>query len=283
MAEQRRIDPRIARGFVPVLVVASVAAVALGGLPWLVYVAIAGTAVGTLGLAYFTWSLAETTHAAVEAARDDLKVAEAGVAAATETARVAERARIDSLAPLIDLTVVFEGAVYGLPGNQAGLQFPPNVVGGPALTGRELETADVRANLRILLTNLGKTPGYVEFTPPRFIVHDVDALLRVSPGNTEVLIAVLSWPSGARPVELRELELQAKVWGPMTQGTGDEVTWKGTITLIHDFGGVPGAYQLEPNPLKTVSYRIRRDHAVMDLDTAESVHRCRAGLGSTPT
>src|SRR5262249_12965793 len=155
-----------------------------------------GTAAGTLGLAYSTWSLASRTEDAVEAARADLLVAEKGVRAATRTADEAERARIDSIAPLVDLTVTLDKALFTPPGGgvpRTTYEFPPNIPGGEVVTGRELQGADIGSVLQVELINLGKTPGYFQFTHMGFLVNGADGLIRLPGGASRVFEGRPHW------------------------------------------------------------------------------------------
>lgn len=261
----QRLTPVAALGFVAVLVVASAAAAIFGGLSWLLYVATVGTAAGTLGLAYSTWSLASKTQEAVNAARADLLVAEKGVAAATRTADEAERTRVDAIAPLVDLSVTLSKALYTPPGGgvpRTTHEFPPNIPGGDVVTGRELEGADVGAILTVELINLGKTPGYFQFTHMGFLVNGADGLIRLPGGASRTFEGRLHWNYGPEdPAKPRQLELQAKVWGPMTTGVVDEISWEGEITLIRDFHGAGGGFQAIPEGVLTLRYNISRQPA----------------------
>ncbi len=169
----RQIMPTAMLGLIVVLVVSSVVAAIFGGLAWMLYVAAAGTAAGTLGLAYSTWSLASETQDAGLAARADLEVAQESVVAATRTADEAERARVDAIAPLVDLSVGLSKAVY-----------TPSEVGLEQLTSSRRislgETLSRASNWKgpmsepCLMSSwsiFGKTPAYFQFTHMGFLVN----------------------------------------------------------------------------------------------------------------
>lgn len=245
------------------LVVASLIATAVGGLSWGLYIATLGVALGTLGLAYFTWSLAVTTHAAVEAAQEEMALAERGVVAATQSADEARRTRVDSLAPLMNISVLFVEAQYKAP-SAPWSAFPPNVEGGDAVAGSALRSADVQARFQLEIFNYGRTPGYLKFTDQvGLYVEGAERMITVPPGECQVLRATVYWngrSNQAGPEEPLSLVLRARAWGPMTQKVRDEIRWEGVLTLIRDFHGLGGGFQMEPEPLEQIEVGIKRIH-----------------------
>lgn len=99
------------------ILVGMIVAGAVGGVNWLIGVGSCGTALGTLGLAYFTFGVAERTtelaHSSQRleaAANRELTQGRTQAQAAAVTATEAQKSRIDALAPILDFTLGWQEA-----------------------------------------------------------------------------------------------------------------------------------------------------------------------------
>jgi hypothetical protein len=180
---------RNAFGFLIGLVVLGAVAGLLGGFRWLEFVAVGGTAAGTLGLAFYTYDLARVTRAGQEqtqelvrvgqdqvaAAKEQLEVSRAEVAAAEQTALEAARARIDADAPLLALLV--HPDLMTLPGVVDDGE-PRAMIGG---RWAESELADLRvlAPVQFRLVNYGRSPALVSIPS---LIPDLESLLAETGG-----------------------------------------------------------------------------------------------------
>ena len=240
-------------------VAVSLVAALIAGLDGLLYIATLGTAIGTVGLAFSTWRLSLLTQSTVEQTQTELKIAEQGVVAATESAKEAQRSRIDAVAPVLDLVVLLENVVRESASGPKDV--PRNRPNGPALTAAEVAGEDFRAELRLFLHNLGKTPAYIRFKDiPPVQISGGDTLFRLQPDAKPLeLIGNVHWTGATEdvgPTRSRELEIGAQVWGPMTSKTADQVAWHGVITILKDFG--KDRFQRPPEVLRTSAYIIER-------------------------
>jgi hypothetical protein len=84
-------------------VAVTVAVAFASGIAWGTFLGALGTAVGTLGLAYYSYRATRASQALEGTALETLAATKLQATAADDAARQAERARIDALAPIIDL------------------------------------------------------------------------------------------------------------------------------------------------------------------------------------
>lgn len=239
------------------LLVCAATAVVLGDVEWGGFVATLGVALGTLSLAYFTWTVATKTEDAVNVAQAELRIAEQGVEAATRSAEVAEDTRIDSLAPLIDVEVQFDKAEYKSR-DAPWTRVPQNVERGPAINAETLDLAEVKAQFVIAFRNYGRTPGYlkVEDLGGLWVDGNIE-LIRVPPDSTKTLVVQMFWGHNfdPRPWEARDLKLRFEVSAPTIR---DRISWEGSVKLVRDYGGAGAGYQCLPAPLDLTDYRVER-------------------------
>jgi hypothetical protein len=252
-----------------------IVALIVGNIDWATLVAVAGTATGTLGLAFFTWQLAARTLDAVQAsqrlevvAQAQLAASERGLEAAWEEARAsrdavaqAERARLDALAPVIDLQVAAAAAGFRPTGytpssrvllRSAGVDDELAVI----VEAHDYETAQFTLDVRVQLTNFGKTPAFVTFRDLGFALPEAQTTIRVDPGGHEAMDGSVAWTSGAeRPGNPKRLRLRADIRGPLTGSILDELTWEADATLLSDYGA---GWQLSHSALKQDPYVIAR-------------------------
>ncbi len=172
----------------------SVLAYFTGGLDWLNVVAVLGTALGTLGLAAYTYQLARSTatsvheseqalvlgheqlkhiQSQVELSREQVAIsnrqAEAGaqqVAAAHASTLEAAKARIDALAPMIQMTVEAERVLELDPEQNGDHTLQVDVGIDKWYHESDLRNRSFTVPLRVELRNVGHSPAELTVTQP---------------------------------------------------------------------------------------------------------------------
>ena len=155
-----------------VLFVVGALALIVGGRPWLELVAVVGTALGALGLAYYTYDLARATQTAeaqtsalvmvgqqqADAAAEQLRLAGEQLEVSKHLAIESARARIDAGAPLVELVVHLATATL----NQV-VDGTPATLGNQQWTESELKDVVLEAQLSFALANRGSSPACLFF------------------------------------------------------------------------------------------------------------------------
>lgn len=213
-----------AAGFVALVLVGMAAAAIVGGVNWLIGLGGAGTALGTLGLAYFTFAVAERTTELVDssqrleaAAVDQLTAGRAQANAAEAAALEAEKSRIDALAPVLDFRVDVR-EVHAYPGGASA---------GITLLRSRVEQLDVKTlslvvDLTLTLKNFGRTPAFATIKYADASPGARPEALRVDPGATWTGDATLRYRDTTHdPFEAREISYEIGVRGAMTRGQLD--------------------------------------------------------------
>ena len=248
---------------VAVLVGMVIAAVA-GGVDWLIGIGGAGTAVGTLGLAYFTFTVAErTTELAGSSQRleatttQELTAGRAQADAAAAAAREAEKSRIDALAPIVDVRVDWlEGR-----GRQRGVTPRTTIVlANQPDYGVNPKDMDFDANLTVSFRNFGRTPAFATVKQFGAWFDDANAVIRIEPGGGRAFQARVVYADlSDDPFAAREIRYEVELWGAMTGETLDTIRWAGELTLLER--GSRGWHR-HPNPLVLKDYSVTRDHGL---------------------
>jgi hypothetical protein len=250
-----------------------IVAAAVGGVNWLIGVGGAGTALGTLGLAYFTFTvaartteLADSSQRLEAAAREELTAGRQQARAAAAAVLEAEKSRIDALAPIIDFTVHFTTA-EALPRGVTPTT-PITLSTTPGQHGN-VEQYSLTAKLRLTLRNFGRTPGFVRVTYSGAAFDHQTEELRIdppragtshtlAPTNERTFEAVVDYPGTMiDPFAPREVRYDLEVHGAMSGDITDTIIWLGELTLLQrDTTG----WHRHPNPLTVKSYTVIRDH-----------------------
>lgn len=257
-----------AAAFVALTLMGMVVAAAAGGVDWLIGVGGAGTAVGTLGLAYFTFAVAERTTQLVgssqrleAAATGELSAARAQAEAAAATAREAQRARIDALAPILDFNVRFREARARV----RGIAPSGHIVLVPGeRQERNPNILSFDATLAVSLKNLGRTSAFASFRHVGATIPGLPTFVQIEPGRDVTFTASLDYPSSAaNPFDSRELRFEIELYGPMSDGPIDQVTWIADLTLVeHEAGG----WHLASEPLRIRDYQVSRQYTPFERD-----------------
>ncbi len=242
-----------------------VGAAIAGGVNWFVGVAAAGTALGTLGLAFWTWRLASRTTESVEASNRLAETAEEDLRVGREQAKIAEGSRIDALAPALD---VYLDVVHVEHQEKSGAAWR-QVDAGTHLDGAQIELGSVRVTYPLVLSNAGRTPAYVEPIEVAAPLPGAPGLIRVDggPGNAVRLRSYKDWTKADPLCDPRQLRYEFTVTGPLTRETLDRVEWTGEIRLL-----LPeeGGYRVCDNPLRPLACNVDREYP-------DEVQRERAG------
>ncbi len=226
---------------VVVVVVVAVVVAALVGLGWGTFVAVIGTAVGTLGLAFYTRLLAVRTLSAVEASQQLEIAAREQADAARDAAQQAQQARLDELAPIIDLKITRGYAWYRGVGEGRGVEHNlaeiPDKPEPPVVDGPTYEAGTFVLTLTLTLRNFGKTPAFVEFRHIGIATPVPHQLLRVEPADKYTFDTTIDWAGGnERPGDAKTITFTAVIHGPLTKTTVDTLTWTGDVTLLIETG-----------------------------------------------
>jgi hypothetical protein len=246
-------------------VVASVVAGVVGDLAWLIAVATLGTALGTLGLAYYTFLLARSTRQSVEgsqemaelavrqfgelqeqvrlarvqsdALREQAAAAVTSAAAAQNSIKEAAKARIDAIAPLLDMSVTaltIECRVDA--GHYA------EVTGDQQWHEAQLNDIRVRVGLAIELVNIGSSTAYINFPSYKYDLEGLSKImgpritrLPVGESYKDRLYVDFAGPNTANG-ELVHMVVQYH--GPMHGDTSDDLHWRGWVHALTLAGGI---------------------------------------------
>jgi hypothetical protein len=131
-----------------------------------------GTAIGTVGLAAYTFQLASVTRESVAGAKSQLdevkaqgvslaKQAEAMLAqtdSSAASAKSAERARIDAIAPLVSLRVYYSSGFIGVGGDK-----PMTMHKNETWPLHQLPVIRIETHLTFEFKNVGNSPASLEF------------------------------------------------------------------------------------------------------------------------
>lgn len=256
---------RIVGAAVAVLLAGMIIAGLIGGVEWLAAVGAAGTAVGTLGLAYFTFTVAEgetelvdSSQRLEQSAADELQEGRKQTTAAASMAREAEKSRIDALAPIVDFEVVWDG-IYQQP---RGITPAPDPI---SVSLDHVQNADVKrlrfiAKLELKLTNFGRTPAFVRVTDSGAAFTGQNELIRVDPDpdRPRTFVAEVDYATQAEsPFDPRAVRYEMDAEGPIIAQTVDRIVWEGEITPLQPAG--PG-WRIHSSPFRVISYRVNRTH-----------------------
>lgn len=291
----------------PVLcVVVSIAAIIgvtrwlVGGEDWLMQGATLGTALGTIGLAVYTFILARATQKSVEGAVDALAVARqqadalatqadllrrelaaldsqaesgrASAAASRDSVREMTRSRIDALAPLLDLRVNLSDV------RQLRDRLGPCVRGlfpGDVGVESDLDAIEVEARLRVTLKNLGASVAYVQFGGHASRLERAQGV----EGAQTAIEAGETWASdwhcpitGRDALEGRDITLNITYHGAMFGEIADVVQWRGNVRFLDAKRGI--LVPLEPPIMTAGPSQVMR--AYPNLEMPEEMARLRA-------
>jgi hypothetical protein len=225
-----------------------------GGVNWLIGIGGAGTAMGTLGLAYFTFTVAERTTELVDSSQR-LEIAAAGeLTAGREQAREAQRTRIDSLAPIPDLSIRFQEARVRL---RVGAPPEPMLLRDSGHLNPD--TLSFHATFELTLRNFGRAPAFFEFKYCGAALSTQGLVFRVDPAASSMISATLDYPGTLHdPFSGREVRFEIEVRGALSAAPVDTIHWHGEFTLTQWLAGV---WQQHPDPLVPGSYVIERRYA----------------------
>lgn len=255
---------RAARALVLIAYTAATVAVAAeAGIAWGTFLGAVGTAIGTLGLAYYSYRATRASQALEGTALETLAAAKLQAAAADDAARQAERARIDALAPIIDLQLSPREEWFRLVDDGGNVTRSLRVEAGTGGTIPEVDWGITTSGytgmkLDFELTNFGKTTAFVEFKPGPFVVSGL-GLIRVPPAGTAQILGDHLWSAqDGRPDEPRPLRIEAEIHGPLTESTVDTLTWVGQITML-TAGGPGNVLRItQPSVLHMIGFEVRR-------------------------
>jgi len=211
--------------------------------------ATAATAIGTLSLAAVTLVLALKTRALAQsgqeqavAARRQIEIGQAELAAAESTATEATRARIDAAAPMLGLTVALEGLSFAW-GRDRRADVPLEDQRWPSA---ELEgDLFVEAPMSFVLTNWGCTPALVAIPS---LIPDPEELLDRTGGSRQFILSPgahyrdvqryrLHWREALQGVAC---EIIATCNGSVSGATFDTLRWRGSLQPLRVDNGMVG-------------------------------------------
>jgi hypothetical protein len=233
-------------------------------LSWGTFLGAFGTAIGTLGLAFYSWRATRASQTLELTALDTLRATEQQADAARDAAQQAERARIDALAPIIDLQISPHDEWYRLVGEPPNVKNHLRTQAGAGWTYHEV-VSDIFASGTLGLTldftvkNFGKTTAFVDFRSGPFLPSPRD-LLRVEPNQTETVSGShLFATNDQRPDEPWTFRVDAEIHGPLTEATTDRLRWEGEITMLTRAAGVNWEIT-KPSVLRMTGFEIRRSY-----------------------
>ncbi len=290
------------------LLLGSATAGVAGGIDWLIAVATLGTALGTLGLAVYTYTLATLTRQSVQGAEELaalsykqleelqaqraiaraqlqtlIQQAEAASRQASAAADLAQasraaaaeacKARIDASASLVDVTVTVLGGGEEL--DPAG-PTTRRLTDGDRWYEPQLRGKRFRQRLQVVFKNVGRTPARISFPSYSFRLVKVDAnfgrQIDLQPGQAyedEVQIDF----TGELATTAVLLELPVTYGGLLHGDVFDHLQWNGWVQLL-DL--VDGQACLARVPLNAAPASVLRSYP--NLDQPEEMAQARARL-----
>jgi hypothetical protein len=276
--------------FLALLFVVGGIAYGFGGFEWLDFVAVAGTAVGTLGLAFYTYDLASATrtaeaqteelvkagHAQASAAREQITISERQLSIAQVTATEVARARIDAAAPLVAMAVYDTGFWVS----------SVKELGEEEWTESELRNAEIETGIGFTLTNHGASPALVAF--PSWALGEPEKLLVRSRGSRQIVLEPGETYVDRVRLRIRGMKLVAPMWcevvytySSFLQGAVfDTVRWNGWLQLMQLVGGT--ARRNQQIPLNAGPAQIVREYPALERPEEMQELRERIRTGRRP-
>ena len=251
-----RVSARLAPIYLGTLGVVGVLAYAFGGFRWLDFVALAGTAVGTLGLAFYTYGLAHASQRQVE-------ISEAHLDAAEATTIEAARARIDAMSPLLGLTVSLEGVMIGGTLNGA----PRGLSDREDWSEDELDEVRMSATLKIALVNYGHSPAHVFFPsmdpdPSELLARSFGSRYLMIPPGDRYADALVIRLTGREAADGRACEFVVTCDAAIHGSVFDTLRWLGTLQPLRVEDG--HAKRNKQIPLNAGGASIVREYPILD-------------------
>lgn len=283
------------------LLFGSVIAAVIGGLDWLVAIATLGTALGTLGLAFYTYRLAKSTRESVEGslelaalgykqlaevqaqgelARQQVETSALQAAATGQLARAASasadeaaKARIDAAAPLLSLAVTLR-SVEEL---DTALNPIKELSSGDRWFEAQLRGLLFSVTLDFAFRNVGATPAQVSFSSYEYDLQKLAGgsgprLLILDAGETyEDSMSIIFMAEAA--LVSKYLEFSVTYSGLLHGGMFDHLQWNGWLQVL---GLVEGVATPWSGVLNAGSATVLRSY--LNLEQPEEMAEGRARL-----
>lgn len=285
-----------AAAFLTAFAAVALLAYLLGGFDWLDFDAVAGTAVGTLGLAFFTYALASSTREAGEHSRSlaeasqkqlglagqSLSAAQQQVEAGRQAATEAARARIDATAPVVGLKVwQSETLVLDAGWQSEWIEGEPTTLGEQVWFEAQLADVRFQTALNLELQNYGRMPAQISFPsldpdPEGVVVQTGGSRhLVLPPGEVYVDRMVLRL-RGEDAVRDRACHIVVTYNGPITGGMFDTLRWRGTLRLLRLEGGQAWKHHI---PLDAGPAQVVREYPALERpeEIQAAIERFRSG------
>jgi hypothetical protein len=235
------------------------------GIDWAALVGAIGTAIGTLGLAYYSFRAMQSSRQLERTALRTLRATRRQARAAAAEARQAERARIDALAPIIDVVVSARDEWFRAINEPGNITHPLRTKAGDRWSYADVPWSVVTSgytgvHLDFLLTNYGKTPAFVQFasgvfTPGELIRVPPSGSIRASRDHGHLWNSSQQDPAN----EPRTVTIVATIHGPLTGSTIDTLTWTGAITMLSPAKGPGNRVEItKPDVLRMDTYAVLR-------------------------